>query len=107
MSQTKTLPNSFIIHGEVSAGKKKFYTNSIEKADLEPYRLKTEKVVLKFKNGFLLELIPAKELVIRNIATGINLNNYSDRTDNLNYKNPIFQILDSGWLTAEIQNNSK
>jgi hypothetical protein len=107
LGQSKTLTNSFVIHGEVSGDKKKFYTTSIEKSNLEPYRLKTEKVVLKFKNGFLLELIPAKELVIKNIASEIDLNNYSDRTDNLNYKNPIFQVLDSGWLTAEIQTNSK
>ena len=105
--QNKTLPNSFIIHGAMSTEKKVFYSKSIENADLETYRLKTEKVVLKFKNGFLLELIPAKELIIKNIAPSVDINKYSDQSSNLNYKTPIFQILDSGWLTAEIQNSNK
>ena len=105
--QTKTSAKSFIIHGEMSAEKKIFYSKSIENADLESYRLKTEKVILKFKNGFLLELLPAKELMIKNIVPGIDINNYSDHSTNLNYKTPVFQVLDSGWLTAEIQNTNK
>ena len=91
----------------MSAEKKIFYSKSIENADLESYRLKTEKVILKFKNGFLLELLPAKELMIKNIVPGIDINNYSDHSTNLNYKTPVFQVLDSGWLTAEIQNTNK
>ena len=35
LGQSKTLPNSFVIHGEVSDDKKKFYTTSIEKSNLE------------------------------------------------------------------------
>ncbi len=106
-AQSKTFPNSFIIHGSVTAEQKQFYTKSIENADMEQFRLKTAKVVLKFKNGFLLELIPAKELSIKNIAPSININNYSDQAASPNYKYPIFQVLDSGALTAEIQNASK
>ena len=74
---------------------------------MEQFRLKTAKVVLKFKNGFLLELIPAKELVVKNTTSNININNYSDQAATPNYKYPVFQILDNGYLTAEIQNASK
>jgi hypothetical protein len=63
--------------------------------------------VLKFKNGFLLELLPAKELVIKNIASTIDINKYSDYSSQINHKNPVFEVLDSGWITAEIQNSSK
>lgn len=107
LAQNKTFPNSFIIHGSITAEQKQFYIKSIENADMEQFRLKTAKVVLKFKNGFLLELIPAKELSIKNIAPNININNYSDHAASPNYKYPIFQVLDSGFLTAEIQNASK
>jgi hypothetical protein len=107
LGQTKTLPNSFIIHGTMSAEKKLFYAKSIEASDMESLRLKTEKVVLKFKNGFLLELLPAKELVIKNIASTIDINKYSDYSSQINHKNPVFEVLDSGWITAEIQNSSK
>jgi hypothetical protein len=107
IGQNKTFANSFVIHGVVTAEQRSFYTKSIENTNMEQFRLKTEKVVLKFKNGFLLELLPAKELSVKNIATDIDINKYSDHVPTLNYKHPIFQILDSGWITAEVQNNTK
>ena len=107
IGQNKTLPNSFVIHGVVTNEQRSFYTKSIENTDMEQFRLKTEKVVLKFKNGFLLELLSAKELSIKNSSLNIDINKYSDQVPTLNYKHPIFQILESGWVTAEIQNNSK
>lgn len=103
----KTIKNSFVIHGEVSAEQKKFYTASIESADFEQYRLKTQTVTLKFKNGFLLELLSAKELVTRNIFPGINVNNYTDYAPSINYKYPLFEINQAGWILAEVQINSK
>jgi hypothetical protein len=84
-----------------------FYKQSIEAADLEQFRLKTVSLTLKFKNGFLLELLPAKSLVIKNIVPAIDLNNYTDHVTTPNYKYPVFEILNSGQLTAEIQTLSK
>jgi hypothetical protein len=103
----KTFKNSFIIHGHVSKEKLDFYTKSIETADLEQFRLKTVRLTLKFKNGFLLELIPAKDLFIKKLVPDIDANNYSDHVTTPNYKYPVFEILDSGLMTAEVQNNSK
>jgi hypothetical protein len=102
-----TFKNSFIIHGNVSDEKLAFYKESIQAADLEQFRLKTAPLILKFKNGFLLELLPAKTLFVKNIVPAIDLNNYSDHAATPNYKSPVFEILNSGALTAEIQAISK
>src|SRR5574343_531682 len=94
-SQSKTLPNSYVLHGTVPETKRTFYTKSIEKADLEQFRLRTQTTLLKFKNGFTLELIPAKELINKGIAPALNINNYQDYKVDPNYKLPVFEILDS------------
>lgn len=103
----KTFKNSFVIHGNLSLEKIKFFTKSIEAVDLEQFRLKTTRLTLKFKNGFFLELIPAKDLFIKKIVPDIDVNNYSDHVATPNYKYPVFEILDSGSITAEVQNSSK
>ncbi len=106
-SNAKTIQNSFVIHGKLTNEQMTFYTKSILAADMEQFRLKTQTVTLKFKNGFLLELTSAKELMLKNIQANININNYSDHAASVNYKYPIFEILNSGALTAEIQNDKK
>lgn len=99
----KTFPNSFILHGSLSNADIAFYTKSIETADFENYRLKEVSVELKFKNGFVLELLSAKELTIKNKNQSINLNAYADKTAQPSYKYPVFEILKSGWIIAEAQ----
>jgi len=105
--QEKTIKNSFVIHAKLPPEKMKFYTKSIEAADFEQFRLKTQTVTLKFKNGFLLELFSAKEILVKNIEPKLNLNNYSDYAASNNYKYPLFEITNSGLITAEIQNSNK
>ena len=105
--QEKTIKNSFVIHAKLPPEKMKFYTNSIEAADFEQFRLKTQTVTLKFKNGFLLELFSAKEILVKNIEPKLNLNNYSDYAASNNYKYPLFEITNSGLITAEVQNSNK
>ena len=58
-AQSKTtIKNSFVIHGEdLKSAELTAFTKSIENADFEQFRLQTETVILKFKNGFTLELI--------------------------------------------------
>lgn len=107
-SQNKTtIKNSFVIHGEnISPSDLEFYTKSIEAADFEQFRLQTETVILKFKNGFTLELISAKDLVIRNIKQDLDINNYTNYAATPNYKYPLFEILSSGWITAGVENSN-
>ncbi len=56
-SDTKTMQNSFVIHGKLTTEQMTFYTKSILAANMEQFRLKTQTVTLKFKNGFLKDQI--------------------------------------------------
>jgi hypothetical protein len=103
--ENKTLPNSFAIHGKLSSELLIFYTKSIENSNFEQFRLKSIPVILKFKNGFLLELLSAKELLVRNKEEQININKYADNIA-LGYKYPMFEILESGWIIAGVENKN-
>ena len=103
-----TIKNSFIIHGtDLKKTDTDFFTKSIEAADFEQFRLQTETVILKFKNGFTLELISAKEIVVRNIKTDLDINFYTNYPASPNYKYPLFEILPSGWVIAATENTTK
>jgi hypothetical protein len=106
--KAQTIKNSFIIHAPgVSQTNIDFYKKSIEAADFEQFRLKTQTVVLKFKNGFNLELIPAKDLVTKKISSTVDINKYSDTPGSAQYKYPLFEILPSGWVTAAVETSNK
>ena len=107
--QTKTtIKNSFIIHGvDLKPADITFFSKSIEAADFEQFRLQTETVILKFTNGFTLELISAKDLVVKNIQQNLDINNYSNYPSTPNYKYPLFEILNSGWVTAGVETTTK
>ncbi|MCW3078020.1 MAG: hypothetical protein JWO32_2629 [Bacteroidetes bacterium] len=101
---SSTYKNSFIIHGSsLSQSDKDFYKKSIEAADFEQFRLQTQTVVLKFKNGFTLELIPAKDLVIKNIVPMLDINKYTNFPAEAGYKYPLFEVLSTGWITAAVE----
>jgi hypothetical protein len=106
-SSPKTIPGSFIIHGDLSAEQMIFFTRSIEAADFEQYRLQDAPVELDFKNGFKLELLSAKDLTIKNKNQNVNPNSYSVNPPLPPNKYPVFEILNSGWITAEAQTLSK
>jgi hypothetical protein len=67
--------------------------------------LQTQTVVLKFKNGFTMELISAKDLVIRNIKQDLDVNTYTNYAATPNYKYPLFEVLASGWITAGVESS--
>lgn len=103
-AQNTTIPGSFIIHGvNLQKADIDFYTKSIVAADFEQFRLKTETVILKFKNGFTLELISAKDVVVKNIKQNLDINTYTNYPATPNYKYPLFEILKSGWVTAGVE----
>ncbi len=98
-----TIPNSFIILGEnLKPSDIDFYTKSILAADMEQFRLQTETVILKFKNGFTLELLSAKQLVVENIKPDIDITKYTNYPSQHDYKYPLFEVLDSGWLVGVV-----
>jgi hypothetical protein len=94
-----TIKNSFVIHGNnLSQSDLEFYTRSIEASDFEQFRLQTQSVFVVFKNGFNLELISAKDLVVKNIKADLDVNFYTNYPANPDYKYPLFEILPSGWI---------
>lgn len=105
---SKTLPGSFIIHGNYDSAKMDFFRKSIEKANFEQYRLKDANVVLTFKNGFTLELLSAKECAMKGISKSFNPNMYAERNSfPSDFFYPIFEIVSNGWVLAEVQSKSK
>lgn len=103
-----TIKNSFVIHGtNLNQADVDFYTKSVEAADFEQFRLQTQTVLLTFKNGFNLELISAKDLVVKHIKTDLDVNAYTNYPPNPNYKYPLFEILSSGWVTAGVETITK
>ncbi len=103
-----TIKNSFVIHGtNINQTDLAFFKKSIEAADFEQFRLQTQTVLVTFKNGFNLELISAKDLVVRNIKSDLDINAYTNYPPNSNYKYPLFEILPSGWVTAAVETITK
>jgi hypothetical protein len=104
IGQGKTIPNSFSILNNKTPERKDFYTKSIEAADMEQFRLRDERVKLIFDNGFVLELLSAKELFIKGVQ--INPNTYT-----LFYPKdaelPVFTVLPDGHLTGRVNSSSK
>jgi hypothetical protein len=103
-SQSKTIPNSYSLISNKHPEKEAFYKKSIEAADMEQYRLRNKRVMLSFDNGFELELQSAKELFLKN--SQINMNNYEVALSP-GSESPVFNILDSGHLTARVLTQSK
>jgi hypothetical protein len=102
-----TIKNSFVIHGtNLNKTDLDFYTKSIEAADFEQFRLQTQTVFVTFKNGFNLELIPAKDLVVKNIKADLDINFYTNYPATPNYKYPLFEVLPSGWITAAVESTN-
>lgn len=100
---SKTIPGSYIIHGNMDSQTMEFFTKSIEAADFEQYRLKDANVELIFKNGFKLELVSAKDLTIKNKIQSVNPNLYQEKSMvPANYTYPVFEIKESGWITAQM-----
>ena len=103
-AQNKTIPNSYIILNNKSPEKEAFYKKSIEAADMEQYRLRSQRSRLTFENGFEIELLSAKELFLKNQT--VNINNYEVALPK-GAAFPIFNVLDSGYLTAKVETHSK
>jgi hypothetical protein len=101
---SQTIPNSFKITNNKHPEKETFYIASIEKANMEKYRLKNKEVTLSFDNGFDCVMLSAKEL----FTSGENVNptnyqeSFSDR-----FSLPVFTVLDDGHLIAGYKNKGK
>ena len=102
--QNQTIPGSFSIIGEDNQTQKTFYVQSIEKADMEKFRLRNEDVALHFQNGFECVLFSAKSLIIKGINVDPNL--YPDQFK-ATYTLPVFTIQPSGQIVGEVSKFQK
>jgi hypothetical protein len=93
----KTVPGSFTLTNNQHPENEAFYITSIEKADMEKFRLKDKEVTIEFENGFTCVMLPAKELFI----SGKNVNplNYQEGFSR-NFVMPVFNVMPDGHLTA-------
>jgi hypothetical protein len=99
-----TPKGSFEIIGNKSPEKAEFFTESIAKADLESYRLKSTCDTLEFKNGFSVVLLSAKEMYLKGI--NVNVNSYNE-SRSPKVPLPLFVVFDNGWLGAEVKSVGK
>lgn len=99
----KTIPGSFKITSNKHPENEAFYIASIEKSNMEQFRLKDESVSLNFNNGFVLELFSAKDVFIKHGQ----IDPTSYKTSNpANLELPVFSIQQDGWITTNGYDNS-
>ena len=101
---SQTIPNSFKITNNRHPENAAFYTTSIEKANMENYRLRDKEVTITFENGFDCVMLSAKELFLK--GTKLNAMNYEEKFAPL-VSLPVFTILQDGHLMAVYQNVSE
>lgn len=95
----KTIPNSFAINDNKSTYTETFITNSINASNLETYRLRDKRNTIVFDNGFSVELLSAKELVIKGLITEPSA--YKEAFP-ANVHKRIFNLLSTGMITIGI-----
>ena len=104
LGYAQTITGSFkIIHNQ-HPEKEAFYIASVEKANMEKYRLKNQQVILKFENEFECVMLAAKELFVQ--GKKINLSQYEENFPK-EYNLPVFTIISSGQLIAVYPNKNK
>jgi hypothetical protein len=101
---SQTLPNSFKIKNSNHPENEVFYIASIEKANMEKYRLKDSDITLHFENGFDCVMISAKQLFLNGVT--INASNYEEKFP-VHYSLPVFNVLQDGQLMAVYSNIDK
>lgn len=101
---SQTLTNSFKIVNNQHPEQESFYVASIEKANMESYRLQNKDVTVHFENGFDCVFMSAKTLFLK--GKQINPITYQEIFLE-NFKIPVFNIISSGRLVAIFPINTK
>ncbi len=81
------------------------YSQAIENANWDKYRLPDKRRILHFENGLTFELLSEKELKAKNIAYKINrINRYADATIEYPYE---FTLGENGYIIEQKRYYSK
>jgi hypothetical protein len=94
---SQTISNSFKITNNAHPESEAFFIKSIEKANMESYRLKSRDVSVEFENGFTCVFESAKSLYAKGIQ--VNPANYLEEFPK-EYTLPKFKIIDAGNIYA-------
>ncbi len=92
-AQNKTINGSFKIVDLADNSKLDFYTQAIENANFEQYRLVEQDLKITFENGFVLELFSAKKCLLLNKITSIESYSISSSFDETK---PVFVVNSDG-----------
>ncbi len=93
----QTMKGSFKIINNNHPENESFYITSIEKANLESYRLQNKEVTVQFENGFDCVFESAKAMFLE--GKNINATSYQESFSE-NFSLPVFNIINSGALVA-------
>lgn len=96
-SQTEVKKNGYSIVGLTDASKLDYYVGIVNKIDFEQYRLRSEQVTIKFRNGFSVELASAESLALTN--SSVMPTNYVIKHSD-GFLLPEFKIMDDGTLVT-------
>ena len=97
------LTNDCVIISTAGVASTTPYTEALDAANWETYRIQNQRVELVFDNGFSIQLKSAVELL--NLGYPLNLNNY--RTENpVGYVAPTLKLLPGNVIGMEINSNT-
>jgi hypothetical protein len=94
-AQNKTIKGSFILKNLVDQSKLEFYTQAIENANFEQYRLADQDLKITFENCFVLELFSAKKCLLLNKIASIESYSISSSFDETK---PVFSVNNDGFV---------
>ena len=90
--------NDYVVISTADVSETTPYTDALNAADWEPYRLLNQRVQYSFDNGFTIELKSAIELV--NLGYSLNLADYREQNDP-GYVLPVLKLLANNYIGME------
>ena len=95
--------NDYVVISTADVSETTPYTDALNAADWEPYRLQNQRVQYSFDNGFTIELKSATELV--NLGYSLNLGDYRAQNES-GYVYPVLKLFGNNYVGMEMTVNS-
>ena len=92
------ITNDYVVTSTAGLTEASAYTDALDFANWEPYRLLNQRVQYSFDNGFTIELKSAVELV--NLGYPLNLSDYNEQNDP-EYIFPVLKLLANNYIGME------
>ena len=95
--------NDYVVISTAGVSETTPYTDALDAANWEPYRLQNQRVQYSFDNGFTIELKSATELV--NLGYSLNLGDYRAQNES-GYVYPVLKLFGNNYVGMEMTVNS-